>query len=58
MAVTFAIFGSSMALGLAGLGVMKLVSKQRAAAGEYKNNLTRHNREERLLDKFDGKDTK
>jgi len=41
-----------MFIGLAAFGIMQLISKQKAAAGEYSANMTRFNREERILGMF------
>jgi len=58
IAVTFTIFGAVMLTGIAAFGIMKITRKQMAAAGQYKADVARYNREERLLDMFTGGDKK
>jgi len=56
--ISFALFGGVMFVGLAAFGIMQLVSKQKAAAGEYNANMTRFNREERIVGMFEKGDDK
>jgi len=54
MAVTFTIFGAVMLVGIAAFGIMKITGKQMAAQGQYRSDLTRYNREERIVDMLKG----
>jgi len=55
LAVSFTIFGSIMIAGAAAIGISKLAKKQMALSGQYRSDMTRHNREEKLFEKFSKK---
>jgi len=50
------VFGSIIGLGLATFGIITISKKQAAAAGEYKADEARYNREKRLDDILGNKD--
>jgi len=54
IAVSFTIFGAVILVGITAFGITKLTRKQKAAAGQYRSDMTRYNREERILDMFKG----
>ena len=54
MQISFMIFGAVMLVALAGFIIMKVTRKQLAAEGQYRANLTRFNREERIVDMVGG----
>jgi len=58
MAVTFTIFGAIMMVSIAIVGIMKIAGKQLAAQSQYKADITRHTREERILDILNGRNPK
>jgi len=47
--ISFAVFGAVMFVGLAAFGIMQLVSKQKQAAGEHRQSMTRQSREDRIV---------
>ena len=55
MQMSLTIFGAVMLSGAASFGIVKLVKKQSAAAGEYGKKSARHSREERITDLFNKK---
>jgi len=52
IAISFAIYGATLVVGLTVYGLMGMAKKQRALASQYDKDVTRHERETRIIDRL------